>query len=35
VHAFKNYGTIEELETFERLYREKIANLEKTGKNAD
>jgi hypothetical protein len=35
VHAFKNYGTIEELETFERLYREKIARLEKTGTKAD
>jgi hypothetical protein len=34
-HSFRNYGKIEELETFERLYREKIASLEKTSKNAD
>ena len=26
-NTFKNYGTIEELKTFERLYREKIGNL--------
>ena len=26
-HTFQNYGTIEELEKFERLYREKIAKL--------
>ena len=26
-HTFQNYGTIEEFETFERLYREKIARL--------
>jgi DNA/RNA non-specific endonuclease len=26
-HTFKNYGTVEEFETFERLYREKIAKL--------
>jgi hypothetical protein len=24
-HTFQNYGTIQEFETFERLYREKIA----------
>jgi len=29
-HSFQNYGKIEELETFERLYREKIASLEKS-----
>jgi hypothetical protein len=28
---FKNYGRIEELEEFERLYREKIAALETSG----
>jgi hypothetical protein len=29
-HTFRNYGRIEELETFERLYREKIASPEKS-----
>jgi len=29
LNTFKNYGRIEELEEFERLYREKIAALEK------
>ena len=29
-HSFQNYGRIAELETFERLYREKIANMEKS-----
>jgi len=25
-HSFQNYGTIEEFETFERLYQEKISS---------
>lgn len=30
-HSFQNYGTVEELETFERLYREKISATDKSG----
>ena len=32
-NTFQNYGTIKELETFERLYREKIGNLAPAGKD--
>jgi hypothetical protein len=32
-HSFQNYGRIDELETFERLYREKIASLGREGRS--
>ncbi len=35
VNRFKNYGRIEEIEEFERLYREKMAELERTAALSD